>query len=1430
MPISEGKGLTYRTNARYRKYRDKKKGFKDAHISGIDKGPRVIAFLERTKTEALIDTGASVSIISKRLLDRIRTKRKIKIEPWTHAALRVADRRTLDPIGFAQLAVRIGYKTQNHTFVIIDWESYGLILGCDFIHRTRMDLSVWRKRVTFGTDPRRISLLTDPIPDIVASISLFSLDAVTLPPMSQTTIDCVTAKSSSLATGVHEGWITTHNLPANRRGLFAEKGYQILGEGKTRIAISNLTNETRTIHPGQTVARFQKETQDNEEVLVVNNLSLEEDLGCPLPDADLPRNVDRESGTDELSLEGTAESVVNKRSCTENRAEKARPRNPGLGRQRPSCEYPRKAAGPVRGRNLTVSVGSLIDDTTSRGRDVSTVEAPNLESTDPGYEYGDRRCIQRISVPSTGSREPREKKYNHARKRKRSLAAVAHEKETDPLHEIDLTDSGLTKPQKAELTALLEEFRDIFAKNPKRPGRTNQVRHEIDTGSNRPINVAPYRLGPVEKQKVAEEIKVMQENDIIRPSRSPWAAPVVLVTKKDGTIRFCVDYRKINAITKKDVYPLPRIDEALDAMHGATLFSTLDLASGYWQVEMDPQDREKTAFISDQGLFEFNVMPFGLCNAPATFQRLMDAVLAGLKWTTCLVYLDDIIIFSKTFPEHLERLRGVFERIREAKLELKATKCHFARRDIAYLGHVVSEKGIAPDPAKVRAVQDFPTPTTVKDLRSFLGLTSYYRRFVKNYAKISYPLYRLLEKNASFDWSVECQTAFAKLKTALTTKPILHTPDFTKTFKLQTDASDRGLGVVLSQNFDGREYPIAYASRTLSPGELKWDTREKEALAIIWGCEHFRPYLIGKPFMVETDHSSLKWLMNVPKGRLSRWALRLSEYDFEIRHKAGVTHGNADGVSRVPLPHNPADDIYDDDMPHVYTLGFQYNNHLQLQLLQHEQERDANTKPIIDYLTSGKLPEDTRLKNKLLKPTQPFILDRGILKRKIRIRRGSRLCDRLATYIPASMKDGILQQSHNDPLAGHVGFTKTYQKLRELFHWKGMKRDAHQYIKGCLACQSRKPSEPTGHGLLKHLPIPEQPFDIVDIDFLGPFPKTANENTYILIAIDRLTGFPIAAPTKDATAKSAADAVYSAVICEYGVPRVIHSDKGTHFIGNVFKRLCERMNVQQEYTTTKHPQANALPERFNRFLNKCLSIFSDEETQKDWDQWLQPILFAYRTSVHPAYNDTPFYLLHGFDATQPLEIEYGPERKFAADTHAYGLENTRRTREARHATIRLAAEEREKHKHRYDERHVQLELHEGDLALLWNPLEPIGERKGLATKLMIKYLGPFRVVRKVSDVNYEIRDLHTGKTRLVHVQRLRPFSPWRLSHVDEIDTPTNEVPLDSHSFRPTDFTGRRRRRALEENAQGPTVKRQKIEVYVDIPTKTPDKAPQDLSD
>ncbi|CAF1476348.1 unnamed protein product [Didymodactylos carnosus] len=389
---------------------------------------------------------------------------------------------------------------------------------------------------------------------------------------------------------------------------------------------------------------------------------------------------------------------------------------------------------------------------------------------------------------------------------------------------------------------------------------------------------------------------------------APWAAPVVLAPKKDGTLRFCVDYRKLNVLTVKDAYPIPRVDDTLDSLQQAKFVSTLDLRSGYWQVEMDPESRAKIAFVTPRGLFEFNVMPFGLCNAPATFQRLMDIVLAGLKWQSCLVYIDDIIIFSPTFEQHLLDLEAVFLRLKEANLTLKASKCEFCRKELKYLGHLITPDGIKPDPSLVSAVQRFPPPQKIKDLQSFLGLTGYYRRFVKNYAKIAEPLLVQLRKNPSrsFFWDSDCQAAFCLLKDKLTHAPIMNVPNFCHPFILEVDACDYGLGAILVQEYDQHKYVIAYASRTLTPAERKYGATEKEALAIVWATKHFRPYIEGVHVTVRSDCKALQWLKNFKDstGRLARWALKLDAFDLTIEHRSGKTNENADALSRYPVSHS----------------------------------------------------------------------------------------------------------------------------------------------------------------------------------------------------------------------------------------------------------------------------------------------------------------------------------------------------------------------------------------------------------------------------------------------------------------------------------------------------------------------------------------------
>ena len=428
-----------------------------------------------------------------------------------------------------------------------------------------------------------------------------------------------------------------------------------------------------------------------------------------------------------------------------------------------------------------------------------------------------------------------------------------------------------------------------------------------------------------QKVEIEKQINTMLEQDIIKVSSSPWSSPVVLVKKKDGTIRFCVDYRKRNAVTRKDSYPLPRIDDALDALSGAKYFTTLDLQSGYHQVAMDTTSTEKTAFISHAGLYEYNVMSFGLTNAPPTFQRLMHRVLHGLDWIICLVYIDDVILFSSTVEEHLLRLSAVFDRLRNANLKLKPSKCHFARSSVNFLGFVVSAEGILPDTSKIDAVKTCPTPRSVTEVRSFLGLCTYYRRFVRDFAQIASPLNRLTRKSVPFVWDKSCQGAFQEMKNRLCSPPILAYPDFSQPFHLYTDASQHAIGYILGQFIDNKEIVISYGRRELNIAETCYSTTEHEALAVIDGIKRYQPYLYGGTFYVHSDHGSLSWLMKVkdPTGRLARWALQVQQYDFEIIHRPGRQNGAADALSRRdytsfnPVPSAPIDAIQDDCPPAV---------------------------------------------------------------------------------------------------------------------------------------------------------------------------------------------------------------------------------------------------------------------------------------------------------------------------------------------------------------------------------------------------------------------------------------------------------------------------------------------------------------------------------
>ncbi|CAB4420776.1 unnamed protein product [Rhizophagus irregularis] len=488
-------------------------------------------------------------------------------------------------------------------------------------------------------------------------------------------------------------------------------------------------------------------------------------------------------------------------------------------------------------------------------------------------------------------------------KRQENLDKTEYNPKLNSKFEEKLKIGQINPIQEKLIKNLVRSYEDVFEYDKEKVGRVDLIKHRIKiTPGQNPILQRRYKETEEKGKFIKKEVEKLLETGKIRESYSPWASPVTLAGKKSGNYRFCIDYRKLNAVTKSDAYPLPRIDELLDKYRTAKWFTSIDLAAGFHQVEMIEEDKEKTAFICSQGLYEYNVMPFGLKNAPGTFQRLMDKVLKEYIGEFVVVYIDDIMIYSKNFEEHLQHIEKVLRKMRETNLTLKLKKCKFGERNIEFLGHIVGKDGLQPDVKKVETINKIKPPQTIREVRSFLGLCSYYRKFIKNYSKIAKPITKLIKKDEEFRWGQEQQNAFKILKEKLTQKPILAHPDFEKEFILLTDASAEGLGAILSKkNDEGKEVVISYASKSNNNTEANYPITDLECLAIVWGIRYFHKFLIGRKFKVITDHAALKGLMNdkIPKGRRARWIMELQQYDFEVIHRSGKENKNADALSRL---------------------------------------------------------------------------------------------------------------------------------------------------------------------------------------------------------------------------------------------------------------------------------------------------------------------------------------------------------------------------------------------------------------------------------------------------------------------------------------------------------------------------------------------------
>ena len=815
---------------------------------------------------------------------------------------------------------------------------------------------------------------------------------------------------------------------------------------------------------------------------------------------------------------------------------------------------------------------------------------------------------------------------------------------------------SLSGEEKSRLRDLLLEFDDVFALDSTELGSTDVVQHRIDTGDQLPIRQPARRIPFALRQTVDELVEDMLRRGVIQPSSSPWASPVVLVNKKDGTTRFCVDYRRLNASTKMDVFPLPRVDDTLDILSNAKYFSTLDLASGYWQVKMDPASREKTAFVTHAGLYEFLVMPFGLCNAPATFQRLMETVLTGLIRKVCVDYIDDILVVGRTFDEHLENLRLVFERLRTAGLRIKPRKCHFGQKEVDYLGYTVSQDGLAPQSDKVAAVREFPIPVDLKSLRSFLGLASYYRRFIPQFSTVASPLHALTRKDVPFVWNSVCQEAFVRLKEKLTEAPLLAFPDFAKEFILETDASGLGLGAVLAQaGDDGAVRPIAYASRTLQIHEKNYGVTEMEALAVVWAVKHFRPYLYGHSCTVFTDHEALKSLLNTPhpSGKLARWGLLLQELDLHIKYRPGKANSNAGCLSRNPS--SVAPDPSENREMLIATL--QTGEHSAKDgedALQLRQDNDSRLLCLKRYLLDGDLPEDEQEAKEIVLLSAQFEVLENVLYH-------IELDKSLRIVLPQEDRRRVFDQAHAGVFGAHLREKKMHSQLSRHYWWPRMRADISSWCRECRVCASRHVGKQVRPPLT---PIPVSgPFDRVGVDVLQ-LPKTTKGNKYAIVFVDYLTKWPEVFATSDQSAITIASLLVEHIVPRHGVPTELLSDRGRAFLSKLMTEVYKLLGIHKSNTTAYHPQTDGLVERFNRTLIDMLAKTSNQNGT-DWDDRLPYVLFAYRSCVQQSTGESPFFLLYGRDPRLPTDKALSlPEEGVEIDLEDYRSDLVRRMSEA----------------------------------------------------------------------------------------------------------------------------------------------------------------------
>lgn len=883
---------------------------------------------------------------------------------------------------------------------------------------------------------------------------------------------------------------------------------------------------------------------------------------------------------------------------------------------------------------------------------------------------------------------------------------------------------SLTAEQRKHLGTVMDGFK--YAKEGE-IGFTTLLEHEIDTGDAKPVKQKQYYQSPYIQEKIIKEIDRLLALKIIERASAPtWLSPIIAVPKSDGGVRLCLDARKINDHTVKNAYPQHNANRILSQLRGTKFLTTLDLSDAYYQVKLKENSRNHTAFsVSSKGTYRYIRMANGLINASSTLCELLDIVMGCDLEPHCFFYMDDLVVCTDSFEEHLRILEEIARRLRKAGLSISKTKSHFCRKQTKFLGYLISTEGILADPARVEPVLKLAQPHNIKAVRSLVGAANWYRRFIPNFSDLVAPITNLLKKsNTPFKWTKEAENAFAKLKILLSS-PVLHSPDFSKPFTITADASDIGCGSFLSQNIDGKDVTISYFSMKFTDAQRKYTVTERECLACLLSMKHFRGYIEGVKFYLYTDHSSLLWLRNLkdPTGRLARWALQMQAYDVEISHKAGKLIPVPDCLSRAFADITPKPDR----LVHIPDCS----SRVLVEIVSAQkffENNDPKYQTIISKIGAGELSEDRyKIKN-------------DVAYKNI----GSKTAQIWRIIAPSEFQNEIIRENHDDILSCHGGYYKTAKKVKSRYTWEAMDNAIKKYIRDCDVCKAVKNTNLNQRAPMGSYREAKHPWRVVSTDYIGPLPRSKLGNKWILSIVDSFSKFVIVKPMKDSTSPTTCKLIEENLFLTHGVPEKLISDNGSQFESNIFAKLMQKYRVEHYLTPYYHAQANPC-EAANKIIGNGIKSYVNENDHTNWDKNLTQIACAINNSAHFSTKHTPF------------EILYGNRMKLAGDRHELDSDinpNEFPNIALIHKQVNIALKNAyDKAKSRYDLRTRHVTYSVGDA--VWKRNTKLSDRKNKLThKLMPRYV-KCRIAKILGSNTYALTNLDGKAIGNFHTKDLK---------------------------------------------------------------------------